>query len=132
VPSEAYQLVRELYERFAAGDRDHWRGHLAQDVEWDTSASESPSARVYRGHAGIEEYFRDWLGTWEDFEIELRELVEAGDAVVAVFRNRGRGKGSGVEIEREFYGVYDVRDGTVVRYREFASREEALTAAGRP
>ncbi len=130
MPGEAYELVKEIHERFAAGDRDHWRRCFAEDVVWDTTRSDAPDARLYRGHDGVEEYFRTWLGTWEDFSLELRELVDAGDSVVAVWSNRGRGKGSGIEAEHEFYAVYDVRDGKVVRFRMLASRDEALQAAG--
>ena len=34
----------------------------------------------------------------------------------------------GIVTEREFYGVYDLADGLVVRYRGFASREAAEAA----
>jgi hypothetical protein len=35
-----------------------------------------------------------------------------------------------VRVERDFSGVYDLRESKVVRFRLFASREEALEAAG--
>jgi ketosteroid isomerase-like protein len=132
LPSEAYAVVRRIHERFGAGDREAWRADFAGDVEWDMSHTTMPGARVYRGHAGVEEFFVDWLGTWEDYEFELRELIDVGESVVIAFRQRGRGKGSGIEIDRDFYGVYDVRAGKVVRFRAFDSRDEALSAAGPP
>ena len=62
--------------------------------------------------------------------MENTELIDAGDSVVVVFRQHGRGRGSGVEVDRNFYGVCDVRDGRIVRYRQFTSRDEAIAAAG--
>ena len=46
-----------------------------------------------------------------------------------VFRQAGTGKRSGVRIERDFFGVWELRDSKVVRFRLFASREQALKAA---
>ena len=88
-----------------------------------------PAAGVYHGHQGVERFFRDWLGTWSD--TRLRPATHrCGDAVVVVFRQSGTGRGSGVQIERDFFGVYDMRESKVVRYRLYESRQEALEAAG--
>ena len=97
---------------------------------WDTSASNMPSAGVFHGHEGVERFFRDWLGTWRDYEMTTREYLDAGDSVVIVFRQRGTGRESGVQIERDFFAVYDLRESKVVRYRMYESREDALEAAG--
>ena len=43
-------------------------------------------------------------------------------------RYTGRGRGSGVEFDELSYDVCTVRDGLVVRKREFAERSEALGA----
>ena len=89
-----------------------------------------PFAGIYHGHEGIERFFREWLGTWKDYEIAHREYIDAGDAVVVVFRQSGTGRGSGVRTERDFFGVYELRESKVVRYRLYESRQEALEAAG--
>ncbi len=99
---------------------------------WDTSESSWPTAGVVHGHAGVEGFFRDWLGTWRDFELATSEYLDAGDSVVVVFRQSGTGRQSGIHIERDFFVVYDLRESKVVRYRLYDSREEALEAAGLP
>ncbi len=100
------------------------------DIVWDTSASGLPAASIYHGHEGVRKFFRDWLAPWENYEIEYREYIDAGDAVVTVFRQAGTGRGSGVRSERDFFGVWDLKDLNVVRFRLFESREQALDAAG--
>jgi ketosteroid isomerase-like protein len=50
--------------------------------------------------------------------------------VAIAFRQRGTGRESGVQIERDFFGVYDLRGSKVVRYRMYESRDQALEAAG--
>jgi ketosteroid isomerase-like protein len=127
---ENVEMVKAFMRLFEAGDRDAWRAHFDPDVVWDTSASRMPSAGVFHGHEGVERFFRDWLGTWSDYEVVTREYLDAGDSVVIVFRQRGTGRGSGVQIERDFFAVYDLRGSKVVRYRMYESREEALDAAG--
>ena len=106
---ENVEIVKEFTRLFEEGDRDSWRQYFDPDVVWDTSASDMPSAGVVRGHEGVERFFRDWLGTWRDHEIATREYLDAGDLEGVVFRQRGTGRGSGVRIERDFFGVYDLR-----------------------
>jgi ketosteroid isomerase-like protein len=127
---ENVEIVREFTQLFEKGDRDKWRDYFDPDVVWDTSASDWPTAGVVRGHAGVEGFFRDWLGTWRDFEIENHQYLDAGDSVVVFFRQRGTGRESGIQIDREFFAIYDLKDSKVVRYRMYDSREEAVEAAG--
>jgi hypothetical protein len=50
--------------------------------------------------------------------------------VVVAFRQCGTGRSSGVRSERDFFGVYDLKDSKVTRFRLYESKEEALEAAG--
>lgn len=123
------EIVSEFTQRFAAG------GHVTDDyfdpeIVWDTSASGLPSASVYHGREGVRRFFRDWLAPWTDYEIEARDIIDAGSAVVLVFRQAGTGRGSGARIERDFVGVWELENSKVVRFRLFASREQAFEAAG--
>jgi ketosteroid isomerase-like protein len=129
VSQDNVETVREFTRLFEAGDRDAWRKYFDPAVVWDASASGMPSAGVYHGHEGVERFFRDWLATWSDYEIETSEYIDEGDAVVVVYRQAGTGRGSGIRAERHFFGVYDLRDSKVVRFRMFESREQALDAA---
>jgi ketosteroid isomerase-like protein len=90
----------------------------------------SPKGRVYHGHEGVRESFRIWLGTWEDYRQERVEIIDAGDQVVVVVREQGRGKGSGLEVVREGYAVWTLRNGKAVRIRFYPSKATALEAAG--
>ena len=62
--------------------------------------------------------------------MEHLEYIDAGDSVVVAFRWWGRGKSSGVPVESDFFGVHDLRDGKIVRFRQYDTRAEALEAAG--
>jgi ketosteroid isomerase-like protein len=125
------EIVREFTRLFDAGDRESWRRYFHPDVVWDMSASGHVLAGVYHGYEGVEKFFVDWLSTWDDYKVETREVIDAGDAVITVAHQRGRGKGSGVVIERDFFGVWELRDGKVSRFRDVGpSRNAAIKAAG--
>jgi ketosteroid isomerase-like protein len=127
---ENVEIVKEFTRRFEQGDRDSWREYFDPTVVWDTTASNMPGAGVYHGHEGVERWFGDWLETWTDYEIANREYIDAGDAVVVVFRQSGTGRGSGVRAARDFFVVYNLRNRKVARFRLYESREEALEATG--
>jgi ketosteroid isomerase-like protein len=50
--------------------------------------------------------------------------------VVAIERFGGRAKLSGVETDQILGNVFTIRDGKIARGREYATRDEALEAAG--
>ena len=127
---ENVEIVKAFHSLYEAGDRDAWRDYFDPDVIWDTSASTMPAAGIYHGHEGVERFFREWLGTWSDYRMEVREYIDAGGSVVIVFRQGGIGRGSGVRADRDFFGVYDLSDSKVVRYRQYESRKDALEAVG--
>ena len=73
----------------------------------------------------------EWAEAWEDWELEVEDFIDAGDAgVVAIVRQRGRSKATGVPVEMHFGQVWTIRDQQQARMQMYASPEEALEAAG--
>lgn len=60
----------------------------------------------------------------------MEELLDAGDAVVALIRSTAVGRGSGVEVQERIAHVAWMRDGTPYRVKVFTDRARALEAAG--
>jgi uncharacterized protein len=129
---ENVEICKRMAADFQAGERYSTLAYFDKDVIWDTTRSDQPQAGVYHGHEGIVAFFNDWFAAWESFDYRSFEWIDAGDAVVSKFWQRNTGRGSGVVVESEFYGVYEVREGKIVRFRLFSSWEEALEAAGLP
>jgi ketosteroid isomerase-like protein len=122
------EIVRRCCEAFDRGDYSAALEALAPDIEYDLT--HFPDGRIYRGHDGVREAFRIWMGTWEDYRQERSGLVDAGDEVIVPTREYGRGKGSGLQLERPTYGVWTMRDGKAVRIRFYPTLHEALEAVG--
>jgi ketosteroid isomerase-like protein len=68
--------------------------------------------------------------TWAQFRVEVDELVDAGDAVVALGHTAGVGKASRAAVEERMAHVIWFRDGRPYRLKVFVDRDEALRAAG--
>ncbi len=99
-------------------------------IEYDISRT-NPETRVYRGRDGVIEALKQWLATWDDFEVQALDLIDAGgDRVISVIRERGKLKDSDAWVEHTRGAVWTVRDERIIRYEEHQGRESALQAAG--
>jgi ketosteroid isomerase-like protein len=100
------------------------------NVQYDISRT-NPEARVYRGREGVIEAMEQWVDTWDAYEVQALELIDAGpDRVVTVIGERGRLKGSDSWVEHTRGAVWTIRDGRIARYEEHQDRTSALEAAG--
>jgi len=83
----------------------------------------------YRGIAGIERFNADTEEVFEKFELHY-EFLDLGERVLAWGVIRVRARGSGIETDIATGGVFDFRDGKIVRWEDFGSKEQALKAVG--
>ena len=86
-------------------------------------------AATTRSAAFFEE---DWFGSFpfEEWEVAVDELIDHGDQVIAMSRQRGRGVSSGAAAELELAQICTLRGGVVVRVETYLDRKQALEAAG--
>jgi ketosteroid isomerase-like protein len=96
------------------------------DVEW--TARED--GLTYRGRQGVRQALERWLESFDDYRFEIQRIIDCGDDVLVVGQEVGRGAASGAEIRALNYELLTIRDGLIVRFREFYEEREALEAAG--
>jgi hypothetical protein len=87
-------------------------------------------ATTHVGIDGFRKLWLDWLEPWATYHVGVDEVVDAGDRIVVLIRDRARRPDSKAEVELISGSVWEVRDGKVVRVAFCGSREEALEAAG--
>jgi ketosteroid isomerase-like protein len=127
---ENVEIVQRGYAHFTATG-EFLTEIIATDFVWDMSKfSGWPEQQVYEGIAGAKSFMRDWLEAWDDWELELDELHDTGDKVVAILRQHGRSKATGLEVEMVFAQVFTIRDGKQARMEMYADPNEALKATG--
>ena len=132
---ENVEVVRRAFDSFNRGGVDACvsDGVWSPEIVWDATPTGIPGIGAYRGREEVKRFFEDdWFKSFpfEAWELELEEVLNPGDQVVAMGRQRGRGASSGVAAELEFAQICTLRDGQVVRVDTYLDREKALEAAG--
>lgn len=102
---------------------------IAPDFEWHTRA-DLPDAGTHRGPDGAARLMAEWFGAFNDLRVDIEELIDAGDRVVAVLRLHGRVRDSGEEVEMAETHVITIRDGRATLLQEYKEKAEALEAVG--
>jgi ketosteroid isomerase-like protein len=127
---ENVEIVRGGYERFRITGR--FDPEIATpDFVWDMSNFHGwPEQQIYEGVEGAETFLSDWTSAWEDWELELEGLRDAGDKVLALVRQRGRAKGAGMPVDMYFAQVWTLRDAKEARMEMYSDPSEALKAVG--
>jgi len=129
--------LQHAFNLFGRGDVDAAVDNLDPDIEWEHYlGSGAPEEGIYRGREEVRRLFDRLRDAWEDFQVNVREVVEAGEdrfEVNAVIR--ARGKTRDVELESACQYVLEFRAGKTVRARfaltgpaprsDALSREEA-------
>jgi ketosteroid isomerase-like protein len=93
-------------------------------------SGDAATRRTYRGVDGLRDAWLDWLAPWESYHVRIERLLDAGERVVVLPRDRGRRRGMEAEIESPVAAIWTVRDGRVIRAEFYASRDQALLDAG--
>jgi ketosteroid isomerase-like protein len=97
-----------------------------------TNASTAVTDKTYRGAPGVREWIDDFAEAFAaGAQYELGEILAASDElVVARLRWSGQGARSAAPLVLRWVGVWWFRDGKVCRGAGYATRHEALKAAG--
>ena len=100
------------------------------DVEWHGTVGGLDERRVVWGHAEVMKGFEDYFATWERLDLRPEELIDTGDELVVFVHEVARGRESDMVVETDTATISTLRDGMIVRVRNFMDRSEALEAAG--
>jgi ketosteroid isomerase-like protein len=85
---------------------------------------------TYSGIDGFREMWIDWLEPWATYHVQVDEMIEAGDSVVVVVRDRARRHDMDVEVELISGSVWTVRDRKITRVEFYGNHEELREATG--
>jgi limonene-1,2-epoxide hydrolase len=128
VSEQNVELVRRVFDRNVEEiDEMEIRSIFHPDVEFLPQRAGTEGA--YRGIAGIEKFRADTEQVFEKFEVHY-ELRDLGERILAWGKIDVRARGSGIEVDVPMGGVFEFRDGKIVRWEDFGSKEKALKAVG--
>jgi ketosteroid isomerase-like protein len=100
------------------------------NVEWHGTLGGLDEGHFFRGHTEIIKGFQDYFDTWERLELRPEELIDTGDELIVFVHEVARGRASGMVVETDTATISTLRDGRIVRVRNFMDRSAALEAAG--
>jgi ketosteroid isomerase-like protein len=120
--SENLRIVREIYEAFGKGDLAAILNLLAGEVDWAYPGPKAiPFSGSWHGRDRVAQFFAAVGEHLEVLDFGVGQFIAQGDAVVVLGRERMRVKGTGRVYETEWAHVYTLREGKVVRFREYAN-----------
>jgi ketosteroid isomerase-like protein len=128
---ENVEVVRSMLQAFADGGLDAMAEFVDPGIEWRAAEGAVDDVGEMHGLEAVRRYVQDWIDTFDDFSVVVEELRDVGDdRVLGIQRLKGRAKLSGTETDLRYALISTVRNGRVVRGREYLSVEDALEAAG--
>ena len=129
ISKQNVELVRRSIDEWNRGEISEMSLHLHYHPDVEFLPRRSATEGVYRGIAGIDRFIADTQEVFEKFEFRY-ELVDLGERVLAAGEIHVRARGSGIETDIPSGGVCEFRDGKIVRWEDFGSKDKALKAVG--
>jgi ketosteroid isomerase-like protein len=118
------EVIRGAYAAFAGGDIPAVIGVLDERVNWEVT-DVLPQGGSFRGQEGAGEFFQGVGRAWESLELEIEDLLDAGDHVVGIGKAHGMLRAMG-PAGYGFAHVFTLEDGKVTRFREYAAPDHKL------
>ena len=116
----ALEVVRDVYNRFSKGDIAGFLGLCADNIEWVVNGPATlEKCRTFNGRSGVQEFLKILGESWEFTAFTPKEFLSDGPTVVVLGEEHGRDRKSEVPFENRWAHVFDVKDGQIVRFREF-------------
>jgi ketosteroid isomerase-like protein len=129
-------LFQSWFEQLAAADDpvDFFYEHVwAADIDHRAVEGAIDDLGPIIGRDAMRAYLADWYDMFPDLEAVPEEVLDAGpERVIVVWRLTGTAKASGVRTELQVSIVFTIREGKIVRGREYWTKDEALAAAADP
>jgi ketosteroid isomerase-like protein len=125
-------FVKSIYDAFAKGDVGTVLGSLDPKVEWN----EAEHFPYWPGHAFIgadaivKGVFSRLANDWDGFRVEVKRIVGLGDTVLSELRYHGTAKKTGKKLDAQVAHVWDVKNGKVVKFQQYADTWLIAQVAG--
>lgn len=124
---ENVEIVRRAWETWERGDLTGWLELVSDDLVTRRVGLDNAT---YHGPEGFLEQASEWGEGFADWSVAAEEFIDTGNQVVVRNHQTARGDASGVPIAMDFWFVYTVSQGKIVRVDMFVNEREALEAAG--
>jgi ketosteroid isomerase-like protein len=98
-----------------------------ENIEWTTPGPpELPTAGKRKGKQEVARFFDALVASFDVVHFKPKDYIDAGDRVVVIGDEVIRVKGAARGVEFNWVHVLDLRDGKIVRFREYGDTAPAV------
>jgi uncharacterized protein len=129
--AENLQLIKNAYAAFQRGDITAILNSCGENVECLGATGTDgvlPQASLRRGRVAVAEFFKHVAETTGFTAFQPQEFVAQRDTVVAVGNYTARMRSSGQWMSSSWVMLFTVRNGKVVRFREYSDSAQIVRA----
>jgi ketosteroid isomerase-like protein len=124
------EQVRSVVDAVNHHDLSTLTAMTSEEFEFRSTFAAS-EGRVFRGRPGVSDYFDTLDEVFDDMQIEIERITDAGeDRLVVVVLVKGRGKASGANVEQRNGQIWRFRGGTILGIDSYLDPTDAYHAAG--
>jgi uncharacterized protein len=131
--SRNVEVVKSAYAAFLRGDVAGVLALVDDNVDWHGvkgTEGVAPHSGPRKGRAAVGEFFQPVAESTEFTRFEPREFIAQGDQVAVIGDYAARVKGTGRSIASDWAMVFTLRDGRIVRFREWTDSAQLVRAYG--
>ncbi|HXT70584.1 MAG TPA: nuclear transport factor 2 family protein [Vicinamibacterales bacterium] len=122
-PEQNKKVVQDAYAAFGRGDIPALLATLSADVDWHGVIGvgpKVPQGGPRKGHEEVATFFEQVGGTVDFKRFEPQTFVAEGDVVVVLGFYESVVKPTGKPFASDWVMVFTLRDGKIVKFREFS------------
>jgi ketosteroid isomerase-like protein len=117
-----------MYEAFARADIGAILDTLDEQIDW-RSPQNLPHGGRFTGREDVGRFFQSIAENWETLQVEVDDVLSAGDRVVALVTARGRLRGTGEDAGYTAAHAWTLRGGTPIQFSETVDAPVTLPSA---
>jgi ketosteroid isomerase-like protein len=125
------EVVRNAYDAFQRGDIEGVLRLVDDHVDWHGvkgAEGVAPHGGARKGRAAVADFFAQLGASTEFTRFEPREFIAQGDQVVVIGEYAANIKPTARTVASDWAMVFTVRDGRIVRFREWTDSAQLVRA----
>ncbi len=132
MPTENHALIKGLYDAFSVGDIGDVMARMSPQIVWNEAESfPYADGNPYVGPEAVAKgVFARCASEWDGFGVEIDEIIDAGDTIIALGRYVGAYKATRRSMRAQLVHVWRIADGKAVRFQQYADTAQVARVIG--
>ncbi|ARV57741.1 ketosteroid isomerase [Nostocales cyanobacterium HT-58-2] len=113
------EIIQQLYQAFGDRDTTTLLRLFDPQIEWIQNEGFPGGGRYLGSDAVLNNVFAKFRLEWEKWQAIVDEWLDTGDTIVALGKYHGVYRLTGKTTIAAFAHVYTLRDGRIIRYKQY-------------